>query len=377
MKILVLSNCQLVEYQGSGYVIVNTIRCLERLGHDVDALSPDTLTILPKLKRTANLYRMALGMAWWVLKNRDEVKKYNLIFLYGGEGFVALYVLKKILKINIPVILHSNGLEYHVKAKLEEFKEYLTNKKRKWYHFDFESLFKYTYEHVDAILTVSKYDADYAIDIIGIDNTRVFYIEPALPEVYFNNDISVSKKNVITFCGSWTDRKGIDAMIVALPDILRKYPNYKFRIIGAGKAFDPAKIFPMNVLQDIELIPFVEIKEELMYLYKESLIFIHPSVCESFGLTVAEAMFCGCAVITGSTGIAANLVHNKEAIILEQPNADNLFTSLQQLINDRDLIDKLALNGKLRAEELRWVHFQEKLKIFLKAVTSYAPYKDY
>jgi len=369
MKVLILSNCQLAESQGSGYVIVNTARCLTKLGYEVDTIGPDVLTIFRKLHGTANLYRMAIGMALWVLKNKSKIKNYDIIFLYGGEGFVALYVLKSILKINIPVILHSNGLELHVKAKLEEYKEYLKNKKKKWYHFDFESLFKYTYEHVDAILAVSKYDGDYATDMLGIDNTKVFYIEPALPEVYFDNDISVVKKDVITFCGSWTDRKGIDAMIVALPDILKKYPYYKFRIIGAGKAFDPAKIFPKDILQNIELISFVEIKEELMYLYKESLIFIHPSVCESFGLTVAEAMFCGCAVITGPTGIAANLVHNKEAIILEQPNADNLFTSLQQLISDRDLIDTLALNGKLRAEELRWVHFQEKLKIFLKAVT--------
>jgi len=365
MKILVLSNCQLVDSQGSGYVIVNTTKCLERLGHDVDAISPDTLTIMPKLKRTANLYRMALGMALWVLKNRAEIKKYNLIFLYGGEGFLSVYLLKKVLKIDVPVVLHSNGLEHHVKAKLEEYKDYLINVRKKWYHFDFESLFKYTYNHVDAILTVSKYDADYAIKSLGIDSNKVFFIEPALPEVFFNNDISIIRKKIITFCGSWTCRKGIDAMIVALPAILRKYPLYTFRIIGAGNSFNAGDIFPLDVLQNIEVIPFVDKKAELMNLYMETSIFIHPSVCESFGLTVAEAMHCGCAVITGATGIAADIVNNREAIVLNQPNAENLFESLEQLIIDPNLFEELSNGGVKRTEKLRWVYFEENLKVFL------------
>jgi glycosyltransferase involved in cell wall biosynthesis len=333
-------------------------------------VSPEELIILPKLQGTANLYRMTIGMGLWVWKNRKKLKQYDTIFLYGAESYLALYLIKSVLKLKAAVVLHSNGLEVHVKEKLEEYKEYLKHTKKKWYHFNTDALFKYCYKHVDAILTVSQYDADYATKSLGINPDKVFFIEPALPEVFFANESETPKKPIITFCGSWIDRKGIDSMVVALPRVLRNHPEYTFRIIGAGHSFKAGEVFPADVLNNIDIIPFVEKKTDLIKYYNESLIFIHPSVCESFGLTVAEAMFCGCAVVTGATGIAASLKDKEEAMVLVQPNDVNLQNSIELLIKDSELVEKLNVNGKKRAHELQWKHFESRLNNFLSKLTA-------
>ncbi|QXU41693.1 glycosyltransferase family 4 protein [Pedobacter sp. D749] len=367
MKILFLSNCPLVESQGSGYVIVNTAKSLSALGHKVDMVPPEDLIILPKLSGTANLYRMALGMGIWVVKNRKKLKQYDSIFLYGGESYLALYLIKSFLKLKAAIILHSNGLEIHVEKKIKEFKSYLKHTEKKWYHFNTGFLFQYCYLNVDAILTVSRYDADFAKKSLNVPAKKVFYIEPALPDLFFEVEPSVTREKIITFCGSWIDRKGIDAMIQAMPKILRKYNQFKFRIIGAGYGFKVDEVFPEDVLQNIELIPFVDHKKDLIVHYNQSLIFIHPSVCESFGLTVAEAMFCGCAVITGATGIAYDLIDGVEAIVLDQPNAENLYNSLDHLINNDLLIEKLTINGKKRVQQLNWKAFENQLNQVLRS----------
>lgn len=49
MRILTISNCQLVESLGSGYVIVNFCRHLRERGHDVDLYEPESFEPLPFL----------------------------------------------------------------------------------------------------------------------------------------------------------------------------------------------------------------------------------------------------------------------------------------------------------------------------------------
>src|SRR5690606_20982604 len=186
MNILILSNCPVVEHQGSGYVIVNTAKSLTDLGHQVDVIPPSSFLLFPSLlKSRAYIYRIILGMASWLFKNKNEVQKYQLIIIYGAESFLALYILKKILKFNIPVVLHSNGLELHVEYRLKQYGNYFDTKK-KWYHRDLSRWFQYCYNNVDAIITVSKYDRDFAVSHLGLSPSKIHYNEPPLPEAFFN-----------------------------------------------------------------------------------------------------------------------------------------------------------------------------------------------
>ncbi len=63
MQILTLSNCPLEESQGSGYVILNTTRCLVKQGHQVDLVSDEEILVFKFLKSRARIYRIMLGMA--------------------------------------------------------------------------------------------------------------------------------------------------------------------------------------------------------------------------------------------------------------------------------------------------------------------------
>ncbi|WP_366182392.1 glycosyltransferase family 4 protein [Flavobacterium ovatum] len=186
----------------------------------------------------------------------------------------------------------------------------INEEKNKWFHFDLSFFFMYCYTSVDKVITVSKSECNFLINNLGLDNKKVFYNNLALPEVYFNNGIPFQSENIITYCGSWISRKGIYPMVEAMKIILQKHKNYKFRIIGVGENFEVLECFS-DFLNQIEVIPFVEDKKELMNLYGQSSIFLFPSLSESFGLVVAEAMYCGCALISGPTGYAAEIINGQ------------------------------------------------------------------
>lgn len=363
MNILTLSNCPLVESQGSGYVILNTAKCLENQGHKVDLISPEEIFVLNFLKPRARIYRIMLGMAWWIITHK--ISKYDLFIFYGAESFLAVFLLKRIMGIKAPIILHSNGLEIMVQDNLKR-NNVGTTETKKWYHFDISRFFMYCYKTVDKIITVSKSECDFAINQLGISKDKADFINLGLPEIYFVNQAALRKQNIITYCGGWIPRKGISAMVDAVEVVLRKHKDFHFRLIGVGKDFDKSAIFSIEVVNQIEVIPFVEDKIELMRLYKESSIFLFPSLSESFGLVVPEAMYCECAVISGPTGYAADLVNGEDALILPLPNTANIIEALELLIVNSELREKIALKGKQKASELSWSDFSNKLEKIIK-----------
>lgn len=365
MKILMLSNCTTVESQGSGYVIVNTGRCLEEQGHEVNLVSSDKISLFSFLGSTAVIYRMMAGMAWWIITN--DIKKYDRIIFYGGESALAVFLLKKVLRRKIPVILHSNGLELLVTYNLT-LNELMNENKKKWYHFKNTFLFNYCYKTVDLIITVSKSERDLAINKLGINPNKIFYNNLALPNFYFNKIPLSRNKKLITFCGTWIERKGVDAIKKAMPTILKTHPEYKFRIIGVGNNFNVHQHFTEEIIDQIEVIPFVEDKMELMNLYTDSAVFLFPSISESFGLVVAEAMYCGCALISGPTGFAAELHNRKEAVILDKPHAENIILAIDMLINDEKLRARIAISGQEKVKNLTWLNYSKKLRDILNSL---------
>jgi glycosyltransferase involved in cell wall biosynthesis len=302
-------------------------------------------------------------MTWWVIKN--NIKKYDLIVFYGAECFMVLYFLKNILKVKTPILLHSNGLELWV-ADLSNKAELV--QKEKWYHFNLSKYYNYSYKKVNALLTVSKEQYNYAIDVLKLNKDKVFYNNLALPNLYFESKKEIEKQNIITYCGGWLSRKGVFTMAKALETVLIRYPDYKFRLIGVGKQFDLKEHFSQAIIPSIELIPFVSDKEALMNLYKESKIFLFPSSIESFGLVVAEAMYCGCATITGPTGYAAELKNGEEAIVLEQITEETIIQALNSLLTDDNLRGIISKKGKLKASKLTWDNFNLKLETLIKNI---------
>lgn len=365
MQILTLSNCPLVESQGSGYVILNTARLLDEQGHKVKLVGPEEIMLFSFLKDRAKIYRIILGMGWWVLTN--NIKKYDLFIFYGAESFFAVFLLKRIFGIKSPIILHSNGIEIMTEVNIKK-QITVPQDVKQWYHLDLSRFFVYCYKRVDKVITVSKSESDFLVGILGIENKKVSYNNLALPEIYFKNSIIIERKTIITYCGSWISRKGVDVIVEAIEVVLKKYRNYQFRIIGVGKDFKVLDYFSPACVSQIEVIPFVEDKKDLMNLYGESSIFLFPSLSESFGLVVAEAMYCGCAVVSGPTGYAAEIINEQEGIILNKISKKSIIKALELLIGNEEFRKEIAFRGQQKVRGLTWENYSVRLKGILKSV---------
>ncbi|MFM6255505.1 MAG: glycosyltransferase, partial [Dolichospermum sp.] len=136
MKILTISNCPLIESQGSGYVIINFTRGLQERGHEVDLFGPDAYEPLQFLRGRANQYRQALGMLFFCLLQINK-KKYDIIEFYGAESWLTVSFLTLFKNRHYLIVSHSNGLETHASVVMSKY-----HIRTKWYQIDQSRLFE-------------------------------------------------------------------------------------------------------------------------------------------------------------------------------------------------------------------------------------------
>ena len=81
-------------------------------------------------------------------------------------------------------------------------------------------------------------------------------------------------------------------------------------------------------------------------LYKNALMFVLPSYSENFGMSVVEAMACGCpVVISDKVGIYKEIKENNAGIIVHT-NPKSIEEGINKLLND----EKIRVQMKRTAE---------------------------
>jgi glycosyltransferase involved in cell wall biosynthesis len=330
---------------------VRYARGLRERGHQVELLGPDDYQPLPGLRRAIR-YQQAIGMAAASLGHlvRSEV---DVLEYYGGEAWLAVQALARLPGRRFLLVCHSNGLETHV-AEVLRNNPLARQRLRRWYHVDHGLLFERTFRGCDALVTVARYDRDYALRQGYAPADRVLAIDNPLPDSFLGVPVDLDRGPLIGYCGSWLPRKGSALIERDLPPLLRRFPAWRLALVGVGSDFRPAEHFPDDVLPRITIVPRADRETGLRRLYQSFAICILPSIYESFGLTGAEAMACGCALVASRVGFAAGLRHREEAFLLDEPVSPGLYESLAAVIEDAELRRRIARGGYQRVQSLRW-----------------------
>jgi glycosyltransferase involved in cell wall biosynthesis len=354
VKILTISNCPLDRRLGSGYVTLGFVEGLRQRGWTVDALGSDEIDPWPRASR-ARSWRMALGMAMHAIR-RLRRTPYDIVEFYGGEAWLAISLLTRWPGRRFLVVSHSNGLEPHAREQLMEAvgTDTIEGTPRRWYQLNSHGLAAHGFRRADGVVTVSLHDRRYAVRQGYQAEERLLAIENPLPGEFLQQPVDLVRRRNIAYCGTWLLRKGTRVIVEDMSRVLAEVPDARLRLIGVGAAFRAAEHFPASVCGRIDVIPFLSDKMALRAAYLDCSVLIAPAYYESFGLTIAEAMACGCAVVTSSTGFAADLVDDAQACLLPAPQSPHLYDAVLKLLLDDARRVRIATAGYRRVQSLRW-----------------------
>ncbi|MCF6241931.1 MAG: glycosyltransferase family 4 protein [Bacteroidales bacterium] len=139
-----------------------------------------------------------------------------------------------------------------------------------------------------------------------------------------------SSDTVLAFIGKFENKKNPLLIIKAA----RFFPQYRFLFVGNGHLEQEMK---KQAGENVKFLPFQN-QSIMPVVYRISDIFVLPSVSETWGLAVNEAMACSRAVlVSDKVGCAIDLVKdNKNGYIFESNNLDDLKEKIKLSVNKYD-----------------------------------------
>ena len=140
--------------------------------------------------------------------------------------------------------------------------------------------------------------------------------------------------------------KGAQDGIEALFFVREQIPDIKVTFFGVESS-------PQNLPSWIRYVCNPK-REMLVELYNQHSIFVNASHTEGFGLTIAEAMACGCAVVvTDSGGCRDFAIHNETALLSPPQDPKQLACHIIMLLKDVAYKEKIARNGYNKIQEFK------------------------
>jgi len=114
-----------------------------------------------------------------------------------------------------------------------------------------------------------------------------------------------------------------------------------------------------NIRKQI-VMPGYIVNSDLPYIYNKAFAFLYPSLRESFGIPLLEAMACGTPVITSNTSSMPE-IGGPNAILINPERSDEIAEMMLRLESDDEFYRHKAEIGLQRAQLFSWRNTAERL----------------
>lgn len=334
LKILVTHELFMPDFSGGGEKIVyEYTKRLAGRGHDVTVLTTGD----PKIKeyegiKTIRLpiprYLFNLAVPWIV----KYARKADIIQTNNYNAALPSFIAGKILRKPVVCIVHGvygkkwKDMRGRIFGTLSAIIERIQLRQK-----------------YDRIVFYSDFAREQGLEI-GIPKklTEVFYLGVD-PKLYKPK----KKERYVLFVGRLAKQKGIESLI----EVAKELPDIKFKIVGEGGLEKKLKQIASENVQFLGKMTGKELQE----LYSRALVFCLPSVAETFGLVLLEAMASGCAVIS-------TVPLQYRGVKIRFGDNEALKHAIRKLIDNPKLAEKLGKENIELAKKYDWKKFVDNLE---------------
>lgn len=172
-----------------------------------------------------------------------------------------------------------------------------------------------------------------------------------------NNEIKQidSKENLnLAYIGTLHKRKNIDKSIQVFEKLNDEGIKTKFRIIGGGPDRDEIYNYIKSSKYSnlCKLDQWLNSREELLSVYKNSDIYIMPSIKETFGISYLEAISQGTPIIyTKNDGVFGYFNQGEVGYSVNPDNINEIYESIIKIIENYNVISK---NCIIKSQKFNW-----------------------
>lgn len=213
------------------------------------------------------------------------------------------------------------------------------------------------FRHASTVTVVSSYLRQTVLDAMG---ERVpglaekIHVIPLPPNAIFFEDAGPTSRNAhrIVAATRYTHQKRHEVLIAAARRLRDHNVPFEIDLYGQGperanlqRQIDGLHLSDVFHLHDS--IPQSQLAEQ----YRSASISLLVSEREGFGLSLVEAMLCGCAVIGSSSGGIVDIIEKDghDGLFVPLNDVDALYHALHELLTNDALRSSIAANGRASA----------------------------
>ena len=226
-------------------------------------------------------------------------------------------------------------------------------------------LTRFAARRADHVLTVSEFAMADIIDRYGVDASRITVTPNAVDRDVFRPLGDAAREIVrrlgldaeyFLFVGELQPRKNARVLVEAYARLRARGRRDHHLVLAGRLGWSSGKLF--RLVRDRELDGFVHHVGEmgpdgLAGLYSAATALVVPSLYESFGLPVLEAMSCGCPVVS-SNAAALPEVCGGAALQFDPRDPDALADQLERVVDDAALRHDLIRRGLANCDRYSW-----------------------
>jgi glycosyltransferase involved in cell wall biosynthesis len=286
------------------------------------------------------------GFAWYfnaknISKTIKNIHKRNPIHIIEAQegGFAFIVIPKRVKKV---VRMHGGHYFFHLyeNKKLNFFKAYLERE---------------TFRKCDAVIATSEFvksETSKFIDFSKKINATIN--NPILIDKFYPADTSKVVMGVFVFAGTICEKKGIRQLCLAIPEIIKEFPEFHLFAYGRDWAFPDGRSYKNWLIGQLseEIKKHVTFKEPVCYsdlpkVYETAEVCIFPSHMEVQGLVAPEAMSMRKVVIFTEYGPGKETIDDEINGFLCQPRKiDSIANTVIKVLNSRNIHQKIGENAR-------------------------------
>ncbi|NLE06709.1 MAG: glycosyltransferase family 4 protein, partial [Crenarchaeota archaeon] len=202
-----------------------------------------------------------------------------------------------------------------------------------------------TLDSADTIICVSSYCKKILENQFGIPCDKVIYngVDPGFFKR--NNDIVKNNKKItLFFSGNHTRMKGFDVVL----EIATRLKNDVQIILSSGFKQNRIEKLSSNIISVGTLS-----RNEMVYYYNKSDIFLFPTRLEGCSLTVTEAMASEMPIIaTNCASLPEQVDHGKGGMLCKMDDVDDFVKNIQYISEDEELRYQMGRYNRRKVLEM-------------------------
>lgn len=277
-------------------------------------------------KNSWSILLIPFFMFSFFLKGLEVGKSCDLIHAHWTiSGLIALLVGKWYKK---PIVLTVHGSDINVLNKKYFLK--LVN--------------RFILSRMDAVIAVSP-TLKKRIEEMGVPQEKLSYISNGVDTGEFYPapvDFPIPKR--ILWVGRMSKEKGLDVLIKAMKEILREVPQAQLTLVGDGPEREVIEqmIEEYHLTRHIYLEGFQSHREVSKY-FRESHIFVLPSIREGFPLVILEALASGLPCVASNVGgVKVVIEEGLNGYLVSPSNAEELSRKVVKLLKSVAVVKKMG-----------------------------------